>query len=110
MEATLFDTCHFLMYYIVMTWEVDFTAKAEKQALKLPSENLKAILATLIAEIELNGPKRTNWKNYSKLSAHTFHCHIKTGKPTYVVCWRVENKKVKLTEVYYVGTHEKAPY
>jgi len=28
---------------------------------------------------------------------------------TYVACWRVY-KREKLIEVYYAGTHEKAPY
>ncbi len=38
------------------------------------------------------------------------HCHLKKGHPTYVVCWRVTSKQLKTVEVYYVGTHEKAPY
>ena len=93
-----------------MTWEVKLSSKAEKQAKKLPNDDLKILLTTLIADIELNGPVRKNWGNYSKLSKYSHHCHIKSGKPTYVVCWLVEDKKIKLAEVYYVGTHEKAPY
>ena len=38
------------------------------------------------------------------------HCHLQKGRPTYVCCWEVINKKRKIIEVYYVGTHEKAPY
>lgn len=34
----------------------------------------------------------------------------KGGKPTYVACWYIKDKKVKIVEIYYVGTHEKAPY
>lgn len=63
----------------------------------------------LMKEIEFLGPIRGNWKNYSKLGSIEHHCHLKSGKPTYVVCWRVF-KDSKLVEVYYVGTHEKAPY
>jgi hypothetical protein len=28
----------------------------------------------------------------------------------YVACWEVKNKKIRLLAMYYVGTHEKAPY
>lgn len=38
------------------------------------------------------------------------HCHLTEGKPTYVYCWEVIDKNAKLIEVYYAGTHEKAPY
>jgi hypothetical protein len=39
-----------------------------------------------------------------------YHCHIEKGRPTYVVCWRIADKNKKNIEVYYAGTHEKAPY
>jgi hypothetical protein len=32
------------------------------------------------------------------------------GRPTYVAVWEAQDKKIKLVEVLYVGTHEKAPY
>jgi hypothetical protein len=38
------------------------------------------------------------------------HCHLIKGRPTYVACWEVKDPKNKILEVYYVGTHEKAPY
>ena len=59
-----------------------------------------------------HGPYRANWANYSTLKGRNneFHCHIKKGKPTYVVCWRLGDKKIEMLEVTYVGTHEKAPY
>lgn len=66
-------------------------------------------LAALISEIEKRGPVRGNWKNYSKLSPTKHHCHLKAGKPTYVACWEEKNGTIEI-EVYYVGTHEKAPY
>lgn len=37
------------------------------------------------------------------------HCHLRKGKPTWVACWEVESENY-IIEVYYVGTHEKAPY
>ena len=56
------------------------------------------------------GPIRGNWKNYSKLGENRHHCHIKTGRPTYVAVWEETTEAVKLVEAVYVGTHEKAPY
>jgi hypothetical protein len=50
--------------------------------------------------------------NYAKMKNRTeeYHCRIEKGRPTYVVCWRIANKDKKIIEVYYAGTHEKAPY
>ena len=56
------------------------------------------------------GTVRGNWPNYSKLGPKDHHCHIKKGRPTYVVCWRVVDDLIQIVEVYYAGTHEKAPY
>jgi hypothetical protein len=63
---------------------------------------------TLIKEIEVMGPVRGDWPNYGKLSGNRHHCHIKKGRPTYVVAWRVIDPET--VEVTYVGTHERAPY
>jgi hypothetical protein len=49
-------------------------------------------------------------KKDKRIPDNSYHCHIKSGRPTYVVCWRVENKKVKIVEIFYVGTHENTPY
>ncbi|MDR3555637.1 MAG: hypothetical protein P4L55_12845 [Syntrophobacteraceae bacterium] len=38
------------------------------------------------------------------------HCHLKKGKPTYVAIWEVRDKNVRIVEIIYAGTHEKAPY
>ena len=61
-------------------------------------------------DITDRGPVRGDWPNFSKLGKNTYHCHLKKGKPTYVACWRMLDKSKKVIEVYYVGTHEKAPY
>lgn len=92
-----------------MTWTVQWKRKLDKQLGELP-EQVQLAFRALIHEIELFGPVRGNWKNYSKLSKTRHHCHIKAGRPTYVVCWEVVNKQIMIIEVYYVGTHEKAPY
>ena len=73
-------------------------------------EDVKRSLIALIREIEICGPVRGNWPNYSKLSKYVHHCHLKKGKPAYVAVWEVRDKKVRIVEVTYAGTHEKAPY
>jgi len=94
-----------------VNWDVYFTNKAKKQlnALPIAVQETTRALARDIGEF---GPLRHNWKNFGKLKGTEFlyHCHLKNGRPTYVACWEVKDKKVKIIEVYYVGTHEKAPY
>ncbi len=94
-----------------MTWKVSTTKKVDKQIDQLP-EGIRLIFLSLLKEIELYGPYRANWKHFGKLrgSRDVYHCHISAGRPTYVVCWEVINKKVCLVEVFYAGTHENAPY
>jgi mRNA-degrading endonuclease RelE of RelBE toxin-antitoxin system len=94
-----------------VAWSVFFKKSARKDAEKLPKQ-LFSVLMSLVHEIELAGPLRHNWRNFGKLrgTENCYHCHIYDGRPTYVVCWEVIDKKVNIVEVYYVGTHEKAPY
>jgi len=92
-----------------MAWKINISKRVGKQISKLPVSVLNNLKA-LIKEIEVSGPVRGNWSNYSRLGGNRHHCHIKKGKPTYVAVWAVENKKIKLVEVMYAGTHEKAPY
>ena len=92
-----------------MTWTVKLSRAAEKQKAKL-SKPLRQILYALISDIEAGGPVRGDWPNYGKLTDGKHHCHLKKGNPTYVAVWEVQDKKIKLVEVQYVGTHEKAPY
>ena len=99
-------TCFFDIVYKVK-WKVEISKKITKQVIKLP-KIVKENLIKLILEIEILGPVRGNWKNYGKLTKNKHHYRIKAGHPTYVVCWEI--KKEKIIEVYYVGTHEKAPY
>lgn len=92
-----------------MGWQIRFHKKAKKQTKKLP-EAIVQRLDALVQEIAIAGPVRGNWMNYGKLSSTRHHCHIKSGRPTYVACWEVMDKTVQIVEVYYVGTHEKATY
>ncbi len=98
-----------------MVWCVTFSNRAGKAAKNLP-KNIKVLLDTLALEIEKEGPYRDDWPNYGPLKrsgsvpSDAYHCHIKNGRPTYVVCWQIESKNLKKIEVFYVGTHENAPY
>ena len=89
-----------------MNWEVTFTSKAAKQTQKLPKRE-RDLMVLLVREMQLRGPVLPNWDNYSKLGADKYHCHLSYG---WVACWRVENKQVKLIEIFYAGSRENAPY
>ncbi|MDX9710874.1 MAG: cytotoxic translational repressor of toxin-antitoxin stability system [Trichloromonas sp.] len=92
-----------------MTWNVHFSRQAQKQTDRLPVK-IQGILQALVIDLEENGPVRGNWANYGKLTSLRHHCHLKKGKPCYVAVWEVADKEMKLIEVIYAGTHEKAPY
>ncbi len=92
-----------------MAWTVRIKKKAVKQIQRLPAK-IKKSLFTLLSEIEITGPVRGNWPNYGLLGKGRHHCHIKKGNPCYVAVWEVTDREIKLVEVTYVGTHEKAPY
>ena len=92
-----------------MGWRVVFSNKTRKQKEQLPPR-VQALLFQLAREIETGGPVRGDWPNYSKLSGDLHHCHLKKGNPTYVAVWREERNEIRLVEVIYAGTHEKAPY
>ena len=91
------------------SWQVKLSKKAEKSIAKLPRQVLQA-LAALMLQIEKSGPVRGDWPNYGKLGPKRHHCHIKKGKPTYVAVWEELESGIKIVEVTYAGTHEKAPY
>lgn len=104
----------FLIYHNDMTesmWTIEIIGQAKK-AHKVLSKSAAASYSYLLIELEALGPYRSNWPNYTKMkgAVEDYHCHIEKGKPTYVACWRIRDKKLKIAEVYYAGTHEKAPY
>ena len=92
-----------------MEWTVTLSGKARRNIRTLP-EKVRRTLVFLIKEIELTGPVKGRWPNYSKLGKTRHHCHLKKGNPTYVAVWEVKDQKIRLIEVVYAGTHEKAPY
>jgi len=92
-----------------MEWTVEVVRRAAKQVECLPKA-IREVLTELIRDMEINGPIRGDWPNFSALSGNRYHCHLKKGHPTYVAIWEVTDKEIKLIEVIYAGTHEKAPY
>lgn len=97
-----------------MIWTIKITKTAIKQ-LEQGGERLKFIVRTLVNDLKQYGPfPGKHWPNYGKLKGkkneNKHHCHLIKGRPTYVCCWDVIDAYEKIIEVYYVGTHEKAPY
>jgi mRNA-degrading endonuclease RelE of RelBE toxin-antitoxin system len=95
-------------------WSVRFSSSAEKQYIKLKRSGTRPCITDVIdlfvIELQKNGPFRTNWPHYGRISKGYYHCHLKRGRPTYVACWTIVSEKEKRVEVCYVGTHEDAPY
>lgn len=96
-----------------MKWKVVFSRKAAKNVEHLNDKTM-LVLQVLIDNLKTYGPAPgKDWPNYGKLHGKKKedkrHCHLIKGNPTYVCCWEVF-KLEKCIEVYYVGTHEKAPY
>lgn len=95
-------------------WTVDFSTRAGKQYIKLKVNgsrpSINDVIDLLVLDLQKNGPQLRKWTNFGQLGKDHFHCHLRNGKPTYVACWRILNKTIKQIEVYYVGTHEGAPY
>lgn len=96
-----------------MHWKIQFTNKAAKQVALLKDPVVLA-LQVLIDNLKTIGPAPgKHWQNYGKLHGRKNedkrHCHLLKGNPTYVCCWEVFKSEQRI-EVYYVGTHEKAPY
>ncbi|GAB1411231.1 hypothetical protein MASR1M90_23850 [Desulfovibrionales bacterium] len=92
-----------------MQWQVTLHPRVHKALPGLPGR-VQDLLGLLVKEIRVSGPVRGNWANYGKLGKKRHHCHIKKGRPTYVVVWEEVEGEIQLVEVTYAGTHEKAPY
>ena len=101
---------HYFMYTI-MKWQIRFNRKTVKAIKKLPYK-IQAVVQLLTIDLQINGPALVNWPNYGKLKGkeQCFHCHLVKNRPRYVACWEIIDRNFKYIEIYYVGTHEKAPY
>lgn len=90
-------------------WTVAVPKRVAKQAGSLPPAVVDA-LRQLLLDIREGGPVQKAWPNYGKIAGKPdcHHCHIRKGRPTYVVIWRVSGGQT--VEVLYAGTHEGANY
>jgi hypothetical protein len=98
---------------VIIKWKLEFPHKISKQVKQLNERGIEAF-QLLLADLKIKGPSAGGeWSHYGKLHSRKNedkrHCHLNKGNPTYVCCWKV-NKLEKSIEVYYVGTHENAPY
>lgn len=96
-------------------WTVTLSRPAVKQYKKLKRSGSKRpsvidAIDLLVMDLQRKGPHVSDWPNYGPLDKDVFHCHLRKGRPTYVACWKVINLLKKEMEVFYVGTHEGAPY
>lgn len=97
-------------------WNVTYKRGIGKVIAKLP-DVVAAVFDDLVNDLKDSGPEQTDWLNYGKLKGQKgqkknearYHCHLRRGRPTWVACWTVWGKEIEI-EIYYVGTHEKAPY
>ena len=93
-----------------MRWKITLNNKVNKQLKKLP-ERVVLLTQLLTSDLGMFGAcPGKQWPNFGKLSDTKYHCHLAKGRPTYVACWEIVNKSQRKIEVYYVGTHENAPY
>ena len=92
-----------------MAWDIIAKRKVQKQVEKLP-DKIRIVFDLLLTAIRNEGPVRNDWPHYGRLGENVHHCHLKKGRPTYVAVWEVTDKKIRLIEVLYAGTHEKSPY
>ncbi len=92
-------------------WDVCLSNRAKSSYEKLKKNGTRPSIASLVnflmLELESLGPIRSNWPSFGKLGDGCYHCHLRKGRPTFVACWKVSENRI---EVYYVGTHEGAPY
>ena len=92
-------------------WTVKESSKARKGEKELPKK-LKIVVKAVKRSLAMTG-QAYGMDHYSRLEQRGkgyFHCHLGTHRgTTYVAYWRV-NKKSKIIDFEYCGTHEGARY
>lgn len=113
------DTISLARVKMTVQWHATLSRDAKKQYRKLKHSGQKKpsildVIDALVNDLVLHGPALIEWPNYGLITESKknffYHCHLKKGNPTYVACWKVTDEKGKQIEVFYVGTHEGAPY
>lgn len=93
-----------------MEYKVLLKKKVRKKLNALPV-NPRERLYALVQLLREFGPTAPHsWPNYNKLrgDGERYHCHL-TGDHAWVACWSFEKDTLTI-EVYYAGSHQKAPY
>ncbi|MDL2321384.1 hypothetical protein LJC47_03450 [Desulfosarcina sp. OttesenSCG-928-B08] len=92
-------------------WTVNFSGKAEKQLRKLSTEIQDRVYA-LKLDLEYKDPEQTSWRNYGLIvgGKDVHHCHLNSGRPRYVVVWKVLDREVRIIDIRYVGPHGSVNY
>ena len=88
-----------------MSYEVQIKKKVARGLTKLPA-SVQKLFFLLLADLQSDGPVQKNWRNFSMLGKHRYHCHLNYR---YVARWTCRDNQIVI-EVYYVGSREKAPY
>lgn len=81
-----------------------------KRLFKLPA-SVQSRYDALVDVLRDHGPTGPHdWPNYGKLrgTRARYHCHL-NGNHGFVACWEYF-KDVITIEIYYVGSHQDAPY
>jgi hypothetical protein len=97
------------MEYVV-TWQVRVGRRAWKNVERMPIK-AQASLQKLLDLLRVAGPTGPkDWKNYGKIKGRDakYHCHL-TSDHQWVACWQ-KGGDTLFIEVYYVGSHQGAPY
>ena len=88
-----------------MSWTVVMKRRQLRKLGRLPTE-VQVLFQALVKDLESSGPLQPSWRNFSKLSRDSYHCHLNYG---YVACWWNRGETL-IIEVTYVGSRENAPY
>jgi hypothetical protein len=90
-------------------WTVVLPKRVIKSVEKMPAA-VQVSFNLLIQVLKIHGPTGPyQWMNYGKLKGkEAYHCHL-TKNHKWVACWCIEKGALQI-EVYYVGSHQGAPY
>jgi mRNA-degrading endonuclease RelE of RelBE toxin-antitoxin system len=92
-----------------MAWTVMLTSKAAKQYKKLPKP-ARDNIDTLVTEIRWPDRCAATGQINQSCRIRNIIAISKKANHTYVAVWREDKGQIRLVEVIYAGTHEKAPY
>jgi hypothetical protein len=93
-----------------MTWNLIIGKKAIKGYGKMPYHAQQAF-ARLTGVLREQGPTGPHaWRNYGKLKGRDdqYHCHL-TNDHQWIACWHAKEEVLRI-EIFYAGSHQKAPY